>query len=85
MSFRPFGDPNRRDAQRITLCETGIGLGTLAVDAHLTRTQKPIDHALGDALEQGHQRVVDTLTIPFGTDLDLTYTVRCVMGSCRLH
>ena len=84
-TFGPFRHAYRGNPQRITISETGIRLGPLAVHAYLSGTQKPVNHALGHALEQGHQRIVDALTVTLGADLDLTYTVRCVMGSCRLH
>src|SRR6185437_16719702 len=74
--FGPFSHAYRRDAQRITVDETGVRLGPLAVHTHLAGAQQPVDHALGHALEQGHQGVVDALAVALRADRDLTYTVR---------
>jgi hypothetical protein len=85
LAFGPFSHPNRRNTQHIAGRETRIRLGPLAVDAHLAGAQQPVNHALRHPFEHGYQRVVDALAIPLGTDLDLTYTLRCVGGSYRLH
>ena len=84
-SLHLVSHPHRRDTQRIAVGETRIGFGPFPVHAHLSGAQQSVNHALGYALEQGHQGVVDALPVALRADLDLTYTVRCVPGSCRLH
>jgi len=56
-------DPHRRDAQQFAAGEALVGLGPLAVDAHLAGAQQAVDVGPRHALEQAEQEVVQALAL----------------------
>ena len=58
-----FGDAHRRNTHLVAVGNPRVGLGALAVDAHLAGTQDPVDQALRHALELAGKKIVDALAV----------------------
>ena len=59
-----FLEPDRRNPDLIAACDAGIGLGALAVDAHLAAADDLVDQAARRALELPEQEIVEPLVVP---------------------
>ena len=78
--FSLLSDPKRRNAHQIAEFQTVFGINPTFIHAHLAGAQDAVDMALGHALGQAHQEIVDAL--PFGVFTDFHigdgFAIECV-------
>jgi hypothetical protein len=69
--WRRRTDPNRRYAHGVACLQPALGLGALAVDAHLALANHAENMGLGHISEDAGEEVVQSLALPPLVDLDL--------------
>ena len=78
--FCLLSDPKRRNAHQIAEFEAIFRIDASFVHPHLAGAQDAVDMALGHALGQAHQEIVDALALSVLADLDIGdgFSVECV-------
>ena len=83
-----FAHAHRRNAHLIARGDARVGLGALAVDAHLAGAQDAVDQAFRHPLELPAKEIVDALAIAIFGDLNHAHAGAgpgFEIWSCKIH